>query len=169
MSKKKFLKYPEYPGGKAEFKQYILDNLQYPENALKNHIEGTVHLSAEVDDNGQVIGVTVDKGVGYGCDEEAVRLVGEMHFGGVTNRGIRLKTRKRFRIRFSLKDSGKEHSQETRIQTPMKVEYNFRVSSRGKGDGKELHVFHHAGRPESFVNLPGRLFRLPGIPNPFVL
>lgn len=127
MSKKKFLKYPEYPGGKAEFKQYIIDNLRYPENALKNHIEGTVHLSAEVDDNGQVIGVTVDKGLGYGCDEEAIRLVNGMHFGGVTNRGIRLKTRKRFRILFSLKESGTDHTQETNT-TSIKVEYNFRSS-----------------------------------------
>lgn len=133
MPKKKFLKYPEYPGGKADFKQYILDNLHYPEQALKNHIEGVVYLSAEVNDNGQVIGVTVDRGLGYGCDEEAVRLISGMHFGGVTNRGFRLKTRKRFRIRFSLKDSGMVNPQETNNPTTLKVEYSFRSSESGAG------------------------------------
>jgi TonB family protein len=98
--KKHFLKLPEFPGGKEEFQKYILDNLNYPPSAAEHNIQGTVYLSANVDDEGNVTGIRVDKGIGYGCDEEAVRLIEGIHFGGVTNRGVRVKSRKKFRIQF---------------------------------------------------------------------
>ena len=102
MKKRNFLHYPEYPGGKEEFKRYISDNLIYPEEAIREKVSGTVWLSAEIDDNGMVKEVLVDKGLGYGCDDESVRLISEMKYGRVTNRGVRLRVRHRFRIRFDL-------------------------------------------------------------------
>jgi TonB family protein len=103
MKKKTFLHYPEFPGGKISFQKYISENQTYPEEALKNNIEGIVYLSADVNDNGQVADIRIEKGIGFGCDEEAIRLLQGMHFGSVFNRGIRLKTRKKFRIPFKLK------------------------------------------------------------------
>lgn len=99
---KKFLKLPEYPGGKEAFKKYIKENLRYPKEALENKIEGVVHLSAEINDNGEVISTSIEKGLGYGCDKEAARLIENIHFGSVKNRGVRLKTRKKFRVEFKL-------------------------------------------------------------------
>ena len=93
---------PEYPGGKLAFKNYLKSNLVYPKEAVKNKIEGVVQLIAEIDDNGYVHSVTVEKGIGAGCDGEAVRLIKNVRFGGVKNRGIRLKTRKKFKIEFKL-------------------------------------------------------------------
>ncbi len=101
-SKKKFLNLPEYPGGKEAFKAYIKSNLKYPEEALRQKVEGIVHLKAEIDDNGHVGDVVVEKGLGAGCDEEAVRLIKNIRFGGVKNRGVRVKNRKKFRIEFKL-------------------------------------------------------------------
>lgn len=100
MKKRKFLKLPEYPGGKEEFKNYVQENLRYPAEAVQQGIEGVVHLSADIDDNGHVFNISIEKGLGYGCDEEAIRLISELHYGSVSNRGIRVKTRKRFRIQF---------------------------------------------------------------------
>lgn len=99
---KTFLKLPEYPGGKEAFKKYIKENLRYPTKALENKIEGIVHLSAEINDNGEVISVVIINGLGYDCDEEATRLIKNVHFGGVKNRGVRLKTKKKFRVEFKL-------------------------------------------------------------------
>ena len=99
---KKFLKRPEYPGGKEAFKQYVKANLIYPEKAREKGIEGIVYLNAQIDDNGTVRDVVVEKGIGGGCDEEAVRLVNNVQFGKVKNRGVRIKTRKKFRIEFKL-------------------------------------------------------------------
>ncbi len=126
MKKRQFLKLPEYPGGKLAYQRYIVDNLIYPKEALQHSIEGIVQCSADVDDNGKVLNVKVDKGIGFGCDEEAVRLLNGMHFGGVTNRGVRLKSRKKFKIRFRLKADNE-------IRTdgkgrPLKWRYSFKAS-----------------------------------------
>ncbi len=99
---KKFLNLPEYPGGKEAFKKYIKENLKYPEEALEKQIEGVVQLVAQIDDNGHVVDVSIEKGLGAGCDKEAARLIKNVQFGGVKNRGVRLKTRKKFKIEFKL-------------------------------------------------------------------
>jgi TonB family protein len=134
VQKKRFLKLPEYPGGKEEFRKYILENLKYPEEALKKRIEGTVHLSADINDNGEVLDVQIVKGIGYGCDEEAARLVSGCHFGGVKNQGVRLKTRKKFRIRFELIPQQKITNQETQVV------YNFSPSTKGSEPVKTWDV-----------------------------
>ncbi len=139
--KKQFLKFPEYPGGKLAYQRYILDNMIYPEEALKNRMEGTVFCSAEVDDNGKVFNIIVDKGLGYGCDEEAVRLLKGMHFGGVTNRGIRMKTRKRFRIPFRLQEpSGAGGQRKRKAGKTMQINYNYKPAEKTaekKNSGQE--------------------------------
>ena len=99
---KKFLKLPEYPGGKEAFKKYIRENLIYPKEALEKRIYGIVYLKAEITDNGEVLNVTVEKGVGAGCDEEAIRLIKNVQYTSVKNRGKRVKTKKKFRIEFKL-------------------------------------------------------------------
>jgi TonB family protein len=97
-----FLKLPEYPGGKESIKQFIRQHLQYPQEALKHNIEGIVYLSAEITHKGEVMHIRVEKGIGYGCDEEATRVVSLMKFGGAKNRGVKIKTRKKFKISFRL-------------------------------------------------------------------
>lgn len=102
--KRRFLRLPEYPGGKTSFEEYIRENQVYPEDAVKHNVSGTVFLSAVVDDNGCIYDITVENGIGFGCDEEAVRLLRNMHFGSVKNPGVRVKTRKKFRIPFRMKE-----------------------------------------------------------------
>ena len=99
---KKFLNLPEYPGGKEGFRKYIRENLKYPKKALESKVEGIVYLSAEISDNGNVLSVKVENGLGYGCDDEAIRLLKNIQFGGVKNRGVRVKAKKRFKIEFKL-------------------------------------------------------------------
>lgn len=120
MQKKRFLKLPEYPGGKEEFRKYIQENLKYPEEALKYGIQGTVHISAEISDNGEVLDVHIDRGIGYGCDEEAIRLIRDCVFGGVKNKGVRVRSKKKFRIPFY------GNTQPTNSLTQANVVYNFK-------------------------------------------
>lgn len=134
---KKFIKLPEYPGGKDALRKYIKENLRYPEEAKNNRIEGIVYLTAEINDNGEIKDVYIEKGLGYGCDEEAIRLLRNIHFGGVKNRGIRLKTKKRFRIEFKLpkqsniqyvyKSKNKENKEETKSIPP---KYSYTISTK---------------------------------------
>jgi TonB family protein len=99
---KRFLKIPSYPGGKEAFRTFIEENLQYPEEALKNLIEGTVYLQYTVDNIGTVADEIIIHGIGYGCDEEAMRLVRMLKYDPERNKGMRVKTQMKTRIRFEL-------------------------------------------------------------------
>jgi TonB family protein len=101
--RKDFLKLPTYPGGKQAFNTYIQENLKYPEEALKRNIEGDVIITYEVTDNGEVLNPAIKHGIGYGCDEEALRLISELKFGKTSNRGLRVRSRFTTRIPFRIK------------------------------------------------------------------
>jgi len=99
---KQFLKLPEYPGGKKAFIAYINQQMRYPEEALKAGIEGDVLLTYEVNDNGEVLSPQVKHGIGYGCDQEALRLISSLRFSSAQNRGVRVKSRFTTRIPFRI-------------------------------------------------------------------
>lgn len=64
-----------FPGGDEGFSNYIYINKKYPEQAQTFNITGDVELSFAVDKYGSVTEVEIIKSLGYGCDEEAVRLL----------------------------------------------------------------------------------------------
>lgn len=66
---------PKYPGGEHELMEYIADNVLYPQTAIDEGIQGRVFVSFVVEPNGKVTNVEVLRGIGGGCDEEAVRVV----------------------------------------------------------------------------------------------
>jgi len=102
---KKFIKLPKYPGGKSAFQEFIRKNLRYPKQALENKIEGSVHVHYRVDGLGKVIEVTVTKSLGYGCDEEAIRVVNLLKYDKAKNRGYRVTAGMRTRINFKLPEA----------------------------------------------------------------
>ena len=54
---------------------YIIRNLVYPNEAIRNNIEGKVYLKFIVNEDGTISEIEVKKGIGYGCDQEAIRIV----------------------------------------------------------------------------------------------
>jgi TonB family protein len=64
-------------GGKDAYEKYLQQKLVYPEQALKNEVEGRVTIQFTVDDKGNLSNFKVINSVGFGCDEEAIRLVRE--------------------------------------------------------------------------------------------
>lgn len=69
---------PEFPEGPAAMQKFIRDNLHYPEEARLKKIEGTVVVQFIVTKEGKITNVTLIRGIGYGCDEEAVRVTQSM-------------------------------------------------------------------------------------------
>jgi TonB family protein len=67
----------EPQGGRTAFKKYLEAQLQYPNQALANQVEGKVTVQFTVQPNGQLSDFKVLKGLGYGCDEEVIRLIKE--------------------------------------------------------------------------------------------
>jgi len=62
-------------GGMQDFYQYFAKELVYPVIARKAGVEGKVYIQFVVDKSGNVSQVKVVKGLGHGCDEEAIRVV----------------------------------------------------------------------------------------------
>jgi len=84
---------PSFPGGEAERNKFLADNIVYPQQATENGIQGTVYVSFVVDSKGNVTDVKVLRGIGGGCDEEAVRVVKMMpqwHPGKQNGKNVRV-------------------------------------------------------------------------------
>jgi TonB family protein len=64
-----------FPGGEAAMLRFLQKNVHYPEYARNKGIQGTVIVSFVVDSSGKVTDVKLLRGIGGGCDEEAVRVV----------------------------------------------------------------------------------------------
>ncbi len=71
-------KMPEFPGGYKALAKFLQQNLMYPNPAINAGIQGKVFLSFIVTKNGQVTAIKVEKGIGFNCDEEAIRVVSLM-------------------------------------------------------------------------------------------
>lgn len=102
-------KMPEFPGGgKAMFK-YLATELKYPEEARDLRIQGAVYVAFTVDTNGSIVDALVMRGIGGGCDEEALRVVNGMPRWepGMQN-GEAVKTKYRMPIRFLLNEDPPE-------------------------------------------------------------
>jgi TonB family protein len=79
--KDKFLlQKPKFPGGDQAMLEQIRKELRYPEKAIAENIEGTVRLKFSINHLGKVDQVQVIHGIGYGCDEEAMRLIKGLQF-----------------------------------------------------------------------------------------
>ncbi|WP_255046587.1 M56 family metallopeptidase [Lacihabitans sp. CS3-21] len=69
---------PEFVGGQAKMYQYLGENIKYPAAAQRANISGRVFVKFVVEDDGSIGDVNVMKGIGFGCDEEAIRVVKSM-------------------------------------------------------------------------------------------
>lgn len=66
---------PSYRGGDAERQKFLADNIKYPPQAIETGIQGTVYVQFIVDSKGNITDVKMLRGIGGGCDDEAVRIV----------------------------------------------------------------------------------------------
>lgn len=69
---------PEFPGGIAALHAYLSKNIEYPRMAREAGISGIVYLSFVVGTDGKLSDISVLRGVGGGCTEEAIRVVKAM-------------------------------------------------------------------------------------------
>ncbi len=90
---------PDLIGGLGEIQKKI----RYPEIARKAGVEGRVILQFIVDENGNVTEPAVVRGIGAGCDEEALRVVREAKFKPGRQRGKAVKVKMSLPITFKLK------------------------------------------------------------------
>lgn len=69
---------PSFPGGEAARMTFLQNNIRYPQMARESGIQGTVYVTFVIERDGSVTDVKILRGIGGGCDEEAIRVVRNM-------------------------------------------------------------------------------------------
>lgn len=69
---------PHYPGGDLLRLKFLQENVHYPQAAREALIQGVVYLTFVVEKDGSITDVHVLRGIGGGCDEEAIRVIKQM-------------------------------------------------------------------------------------------
>lgn len=69
---------PEFRGGMQELYTYLGNNIKYPVMAKESGIQGKVYVTFVVEKDGSITDVKLLRGIGGGCDEEAIRVVQSM-------------------------------------------------------------------------------------------
>lgn len=69
---------PAFPGGELELQKYLAKNIRFPAAAQRAGIEGIVFIAFTVSKNGEISDIQVQKDLGYGTGDEAVRVIKTM-------------------------------------------------------------------------------------------
>jgi protein TonB len=93
---------PVYPGGLTAMKKFVAEHLKYPPEAVDARVEGTVLVRYSLDYRGKVVDARVKKGIGFGCDEEALRVVSLMRWNVPQDRKKKVRIHQDINIHFKL-------------------------------------------------------------------
>ncbi|WP_421765579.1 energy transducer TonB [Ekhidna sp.] len=92
--------------GLDAFYAYLADELDYPSRALRLGITGSVFVEFVIEKDGRITQAQVVKGIGAGCDEEAIRVIQNApNWTPGKQRGIPVRVRKIIPVRFMMADS----------------------------------------------------------------
>ena len=94
---------PGYPGGDEARIKYLQENIKYPEEAKELGVQGKVFVTFVVEVDGSITDVRVLRGIGSGCDEEAIRVVKSMpKWVPGKQRGVPVRVQFNLPIKFTL-------------------------------------------------------------------
>ena len=94
---------PGYPGGDEARIKFLQENIKYPEEAKELGVQGKVFVTFVVEVDGSITDVKVLRGIGAGCDEEAIRVVKSMpKWVPGKQRGVPVRVQFNLPIKFTL-------------------------------------------------------------------
>ena len=96
---------PQFPGGEGELIDYLKKNVRYPSRAREFNVQGLVVSRFVIEADGSITNIEILRGIGAGCDEEAIRVIESMPQWepGVQN-GIHVPVMYTLPIRFIMKE-----------------------------------------------------------------
>lgn len=95
---------PTFPGGDQALLEFMGKNTKYPPLARENGLQGIVVVTFVVDEKGNINNVQVLRGIGGGCDEEAIRVVKSMPaWKPGKQRGLPVRVQYNLPFRFTLR------------------------------------------------------------------
>ena len=66
---------PQFPNGDKALYKFLSENIHYPQAAARANVSGKVYVKFVVEKDGSIGNVEITKGIGFGCDEEAERVI----------------------------------------------------------------------------------------------
>ena len=69
---------PQFRGGINMMRRFVAENVVFPEDAMDRGVNGSVYASFVIERDGSVTDIKIVKGLGYGCDEEVIRVLKKM-------------------------------------------------------------------------------------------
>lgn len=125
-----FILQPEYPGGEKAMVQFIHENLKYPKEAEANKIQGIVRVRLHINSSGIVTKVQTISKLGFGCEEEAIRICSQLKFLVDKRQVGKILYHKNLRIQFKLPvKPSQEVSQQNPVQAPT-IQYVYTTNSK---------------------------------------
>ena len=101
---------PEYYKGEEALGEFVLENLEYPDLAIRQNIQGAVVMSFIVESNGTLSNISVEKEFNHLCTQEALRIMRQTKWkpGKKEGKAIRYKTK--YPIIFNLNNINKDNA-----------------------------------------------------------
>jgi TonB family protein len=120
---------PQFPGGIEKFYSFIGKSIKYPKEAVDNKVEGKVFLAFIVEEDGSLSDIQVERSLGSGTDEEAVRVLKaspRWNPGKKNNQPVRVKYRlpMTFALSPASKAAASEYPNGARKQATVKIVMN---------------------------------------------
>ena len=107
----------EFPGGLEELIMFVCMNVEYPEQARKANVEGTVYFSFCIDRDGSVSNITILKDIGYGCGDAVVKMLQSMpRWKPARVRGKNVRSEFNLPVTFTLSDGEDMEPKEKRCR-----------------------------------------------------
>ncbi len=79
---------PSFPGGIEQMYKFLYSEIRYPAEARRFNISGQVFTQFVVNGDGKIEDIKMIRGLGYGCDEEAIRVITVMQKNYTWNPGL---------------------------------------------------------------------------------
>ena len=117
---KDFLPQPQYPGGATALSAFVDENLVYPEAAREAGVSGHMTVRYTINYKGKVVKVECLSHLGYGCEEEAERVVKLLRFKVPPTRNLKVLYHRKLTIHFRMQQV------EEKATTPV-VQYLYTV------------------------------------------
>jgi TonB family protein len=121
---------PEFQGGANALFEYLGKSISYPEEARKNKVEGRVIIKFVVRKDGSISDAKIVRGIGGGCDEEALRVVENMpSWNPGKNNGKAVNVT--YTLPLSFKLEGTEDKKNTQSKVKLPTESDWEFAARG--------------------------------------
>jgi TonB family protein len=101
---------PEYYKGEEALGEFILSNLEYPDLAIRQNLQGTVVMNFVVEPNGTISNIAIEKEFNHFCTEEALRIMRQTKWKAGKKDGKLIRYRTKYPIVFNLNNINKDNA-----------------------------------------------------------